>query len=145
MQILCESFIPYTVVSGPEFRSLGIRNDFSGRELSFLSSQVPWIAISLQNKLLLKGQLRQNVLLTHVCVCVCVQLCPTLCNPMDYSPPGFSVHGIFSRQEYWRGLPFPSPGNLPDPGIELMSPVSPALQVDSLLLSHWGSPYREET
>ena len=31
----------------------------------------------------------------------------------------------FSRQEYWRGLPFPSPGDLPDPGIE---PVSPALQ-----------------
>ena len=64
---------------------------------------------------------------------------------MDCSLPGFSVHGIFPRQEYWHGLPFPSPGDLPDPGIELMSPVSPALQVDSLLLSHWGSPYREET
>ena len=37
----------------------------------------------------------------------------------------------FSRQEYWRGLPFPSPGDLPDPGIE---PMSPALQVNSLLL-----------
>ena len=36
----------------------------------------------------------------------------------------------FSRQEYWSGLPFPSPGNLPDPGTE---PRSPALQVDSLL------------
>ena len=36
----------------------------------------------------------------------------------------------FSRQEYWSGLPFPSPGNLPDPGIE---PRSPALQADSLL------------
>ena len=36
--------------------------------------------------------------------------------------------GIF-KQEYWSGLPFPSPGDLPDPGIE---PVSPALQVDSL-------------
>ena len=35
----------------------------------------------------------------------------------------------FSRQEYWRRLPFPSPGNLPNPGIE---PVSPAWQVDSL-------------
>ena len=33
----------------------------------------------------------------------------------------------FSRQEYWRGLPFPPPGDLPDPGIELTSPVSPAL------------------
>ena len=35
----------------------------------------------------------------------------------------------FSRQEYWSGLPFPSPGDLPDPGIK---PVSPALQGDSL-------------
>ena len=39
----------------------------------------------------------------------------------------------FSRQEYWSGLPSPSPGALPDPRIE---PESPALQVDSLLLSH---------
>ena len=43
----------------------------------------------------------------------------------------------FSRQEYWSGLPFPSPGNHPDPGIE---PESPALQVDSLLPSYRGSP-----
>ena len=35
----------------------------------------------------------------------------------------------FSRQEYWSGLPLPSPGNLPDPGIE---PVSPTLQADAL-------------
>ena len=47
---------------------------------------------------------------------------------------------IFSRQEYWRGLLLPSPGNLPDPGIDPMSPAAPALQVDSLLLSHLGSP-----
>ena len=38
----------------------------------------------------------------------------------------------FSRQEYWSGLPFPSPGDLPDPGIKPGSPVSPALQADSL-------------
>jgi len=42
----------------------------------------------------------------------------------------------FSRQEYWNGLPFPSPGDLSDPGIELTSPMSPALQADSLPLSH---------
>ena len=35
----------------------------------------------------------------------------------------------FSRQEYWSGLPFPSPGDLPDPGIK---PISPALQADAL-------------
>ena len=38
----------------------------------------------------------------------------------------------FLRQEYWSGLPFPPPGDLPDPGIEPTSPVSPALQADSL-------------
>ena len=43
----------------------------------------------------------------------------------------------FSRQECWSGLPFPSPGVLPDPGIE---PGSSALQADSSLLSPWGSP-----
>ena len=43
----------------------------------------------------------------------------------------------FSRQEYWSGLPFPSPGDLPDLGNKL---VSPALQVDSLPVNHQGSP-----
>ena len=41
----------------------------------------------------------------------------------------------FSWQEYWSGLPFPPPGDPPDPEIELVSPV---LQADSLTLSHWG-------
>ena len=43
----------------------------------------------------------------------------------------------FPRQEYWSGLPFPSLRDLPNPGIK---PASPALQADSLLLSHQGSP-----
>ena len=43
----------------------------------------------------------------------------------------------FSRQEYWSWLPCPPPEDLPNPGIE---PMSPALQVDSLPLSHLGSP-----
>ena len=54
------------------------------------------------------------------------QSCPTLCNPVDCSLPGSSVHGI-SRQEYWSGLPYPFPGDLPDPGIEPSSLMSPAL------------------
>ena len=40
--------------------------------------------------------------------CVCAQLCPSLCDPMDCSPPGSSVYG-FPGQEYQSGLPFPSP------------------------------------
>ena len=43
----------------------------------------------------------------------------------------------FPRQEHWSGLPFPSPGDLPDPGIE---PISPALQADSLLSEPPGKP-----
>ena len=43
----------------------------------------------------------------------------------------------FSRQEYWSGLPFPSPGDLPNPGIK---PGSPALQADSLPTEPWGKP-----
>ena len=46
----------------------------------------------------------------------------------------------FSRQEYWNELPFPPPGNLPNPGIKLVSPVSPALQVDSLPAKPSGKP-----
>ena len=46
----------------------------------------------------------------------------------------------FSRQEYWSGLPFPSPGILLSPGTE---PMFPALQADSSLLSHWGNPRGE--
>ena len=42
----------------------------------------------------------------------------------------------FSRREYWNGLPFQSPGDLPKPGIRPTTPVSPALQADSLPLSH---------
>jgi len=44
----------------------------------------------------------------------------------------------FSGQEYWSGLPFPSPGDLPDPGIKSRSPE---LQADALPLSHEGSPF----
>ena len=48
------------------------------------------------------------------------QLCLTPCDPMDCSPPGSSVHGIF-QEEYWNGLPCPPPGDLPDPVIKLVS------------------------
>ena len=60
-------------------------------------------------------------------------------DPMDLSPPGLSVHGIFQARILER-LPFLLPGDLPDPGIEPASPSSSALQTDSLPLSHWGGP-----
>ena len=68
------------------------------------------------------------------------QSCPTLCEPMNCSPPGSSSHA-FSRQEYWSGLLCPPLGDLPNPGIEPMSPVSPALQADSLPIEPSGKPH----
>ena len=60
--------------------------------------------------------------------CMCTQKCPTLYDPMDCSPPGSSVHEV-SRQEYWNGFPFPSPGNVPDSGLKPASLVLPELSV----------------
>ena len=60
------------------------------------------------------------------CVCAHIQSCPTLCSLIDSSLPDFFVHE-FSRQEYWSGLPFPAPKDLPNLGIELASLVSPEL------------------
>ena len=83
-----------------------------------------------------------------ICLLRCaqlLQLCPTLCfscvQPYGLQPTRLPPYGEcmgFSRREAWSELPFPPPGDFPDPGI--VSPASPALQADSLLLSHWGSP-----
>ena len=59
---------------------------------------------------------------------VVAKSCPTLVTPWTVARQVPLSMG-FSRQEYWSGLPFPSPGDCPDPGIE---PRSPALQADSL-------------
>ena len=66
--------------------------------------------------------------LSSIKCAVLSQSCLTLCDPMDCSMPGSSVHGILP--EYWNVLPCPPPGDLPDPGIK---PGSPALQADYLL------------
>ena len=76
------------------------------------------------------------------------QLCPTLCDPwtvVGQAPPSMG----FSRQEYWSGLPFPSPGDLPDSGIESRSPT---LQADSLpseppgnLLAIWEEDFSAQS
>ena len=73
----------------------------------------------------------------------CVKLaqsCLTLCDPMDCIALQAPLSMGFSRQEYWSGLLYPPPGDLPDPGIKPTSPDFPALQVDSLPLNHQGSP-----
>ena len=66
---------------------------------------------------------------------LCVsQSCPTLCNPIDCSPP---KSWVFSKQESWSELPFPSPRDLPNSGTE---PWSPVLQADSLPTDLLGKP-----
>ena len=69
----------------------------------------------------------------HVWVCApLLQSCLTLCDPRDCSLPGSSIHSVMDS-----GLLCSSSGDLLYPGIE---PMSPALQVDSLPLSHQGNP-----
>ena len=67
--------------------------------------------------------------LLAVCVCVSLSVLSESATPSTVAHQAPLSKG-FSRQEYWSGLPFPSPGDLPDPGIE---PTFPALQADSLL------------
>ena len=67
----------------------------------------------------------------------CVQFFVTLWTVAHLTPLSIG----FFRQEYWSGLPFPPPRDRRDTGIEPVTPVSPASQVDSLLLSHQGSLY----
>ena len=74
----------------------------------------------------LYGRLK-TLIQNEKCVLV-AQSCPILCDPMDCSLLGSSVHK-FSSLEYWSGLPFPPSGDLLNPGIE---PGSPAMQEDSL-------------
>ena len=66
----------------------------------------------------------------------CARLFATLCTVAHQAPLSMG----FSRKEHWNGLPFPSPGGLPDPEIELMSP---ALQADSLPPEPPGNPSGE--
>ena len=75
----------------------------------------------------------QSDLISEVKSLSCVQLFATPWTVAHQAPPSME----FSRQQYWSGLPFPSPGYLPDPGIE---PRSPTLQADTLL----SEPPRED-
>ena len=79
------------------------------------------------------GKLMKNGVCVCVHACSVTQLCPTLCGSwtVAYQAP-LSVK--FSRHEYWSGLPFPTSGDLPDSGIETMSPAS-FWQEDSLPLA----------
>ena len=68
----------------------------------------------------------------RVCVPVCARLvsksCLNLCDPIQWGPPGSSVYGI-SLQEYCKGVPFSSAGDIHDPGIKLASLMPPGRQI----------------
>ena len=66
-------------------------------------------------------------------MCSDAQLCLARCDPVDFNSPGSSVHGDFPREEYWSGLPFPFPGNLPKPEMESHSLTPPTLASRSLV------------
>ena len=78
------------------------------------------------------------------CVCgqslSCAQLFETAWTPAYQAPLPME----FSRQEYWSGLPFPSPGDLPDPGIEPMFPVIPALPGIFFTTEPPGKPFEDD-
>ena len=72
-------------------------------------------------------------------MCSVARLCLTFC---DHQAP---LSTGFFRQEYWSGLPFPSPGDLPDPGIEPKSPASPALAGGFFTYEPSGKPHLTHT
>ena len=75
---------------------------------------------------LLLPNIAQRFIYIDVCNYVYAVMSNSL-QPMDCSPPGSSVHGIFPGKEYSTGLLLPPPGDLPDPGTQCMSSASPAL------------------
>ena len=83
--------------------------------------------------------LKGNLLEAKDMGCVCAQACLTLCDSIESSLQAPLSMG-FSRQEYWSRLPFPFPGDLPDPGIQ---PRLLSWQVDSLPPHHLESPGHE--
>ena len=93
-----------------------------------MTSQYSQLGIFSNNK---REERKQKVLVA--------QSCPTLCDPWTVAHQVPLSMG-FSRQEYWSGLPFPPLGDLPNPGIKPTSPVSPALQADSLPTEPSGNP-----
>ena len=92
-----------------------VRGSSQPREWTQVSPHCRGILYQLSHKVKVKSLGRVQLFVTH------------------QAPPSMG----FSRQEYWSGLPFPSPGDLPDPGIK---PRSPALQADALTSAPPGKP-----
>ena len=112
-------------------------------QIQYHSCYFPHIIVEKSNAQRNFKLIRQTMILSKICLlqnlCWVASVCPFLCHPMNYSPPGSSVHGTLqARILVW--LPSPPPGDLPYPGIENASLVSPALQADSLPTEPPGKP-----
>ena len=110
---------------------------------SLLDSWMITSTVTPESLLLAKKQREKKKDFFYWCACVpssfsCVQLFATPWILLVACQAPLSMG--FSKQEYWSGLPCPSPGDLLNPGIEPRFPVSSALQADSLPPSHWGNP-----
>ena len=83
-------------------------------------------------------------MIIHLCSpgwwCSVTQLCPILCDPLNHSPPG-PLSMEFSKQEYWSGVPFPTPGTFPTQGWNPHLLCVLHWQVDSLPLVPPGNPW----
>ena len=99
------------------------------------------ILLIFQKDVMLKVKARQCVCVC-VCVCVCTQSCPTLCNLMDCSPPGSSVHGIFQARNTGVGCYFLLQGIFPTQGLNPSLLCLLHWQVDSLPLEPLGKPLK---
>ena len=149
----CSSFLPCPCILLPVLDSMEYHNLSLvllslqlGQNSNYRSTAIPFCSLPVPKLLKVAGKkthnhsdyyhfkfMTTNFKRTSVWHChllqkwkvVVGQSCQTLCDPMDCSPPGSSVHGIL--QEYWSGEPFPSPGVFPNPGME---PSPPALQAD---------------
>ena len=111
----------------------------SGLSPALVTNQL-WVGVS-QDLLLRPSNLLKWFTECRASVCgglgaLVAHLCPTLATPWTVARQTPLSMGL-SRQEYWSGLPFPSPGDLPDPGIK---PRAPALQADSLPTELPGTP-----
>ena len=122
---------------------VSIPTSVCGLELGKSWPQVPKLCeswrVSILQQIRQTCSVKQRVFWTAVCclfVGLVTKLCPTLVTPWTVACQAPLPMG-YSRQEYWSGLPFLSPGDRPDPGIE---PESPALQQILYWLSYEGSP-----
>ena len=117
-----------------EMKKLKFRETILLKNLNFINCQKYQNRIGTElklmrtcNQLAIKcAQMKDSGKFTYKNIsCACMLSLVTLCNPVNSSQPGSSSIG-FSRQEFQSGLPFPPPGNLPDPRVELTSLMSPS-------------------